>query len=342
MQTESEDKNYQSLYQEVQVKLDRLQNDIDFIKNHMCSYLGNGTGLTHLIDETPIYINTNDIGCPSNFINGGKYEEEYYHLLASFRKSDSIFLDIGANLGVFSLRMAPLLGKGSVYAFEPNPTIHELFFRSVYLNGYRNKIKLYKCGASDKNDEITLYVPAIAAGGASSDALDCDCHEVVMEVRKLDELLADLNQFHIAKIDVEGHELNVLLGMEALISRSVDAVIIFEKLHQYSGIEEAVFAFLKKVGMVLYRIDGMKLVQINLKEFTQSESYFFAARPATVGEQFLRNFITIYPDDLYAIAGTISNDHLVVNQSFSPRALLFHGPYWYLQRGYYNMTIDAT
>jgi len=75
-----------------QRRLDRLQNDISFIKNRLSSYLGDGTGLTYLVDETPIYINSNDFGCPSNFLNGGRYEEENQQVLASFRRPNSVFL----------------------------------------------------------------------------------------------------------------------------------------------------------------------------------------------------------------------------------------------------------
>ena len=55
-------------------RLDRLQNDLTFVKTRTNSYLGAGTGLTWLVDETPIYVNTDDFGCPSNFMNGGRYE----------------------------------------------------------------------------------------------------------------------------------------------------------------------------------------------------------------------------------------------------------------------------
>jgi FkbM family methyltransferase len=326
---------------DIQTKLERIQNDIDFIKNHMSSYLGNGTGLTHLVDETPIYINTNDFGCPSNFINGGRYEEDHYHMLASFRNPDSVFLDIGANLGVFSLRMAPLIRKGKIFAFEPNSIIHELFSRSIHLNGLSHNIVLFGYGASDKDAELILSVPDGHAGGASVVAVESGSKGNKIQVRRLDDLLSNLDQFHIAKIDVEGHELNVLLGMEALLRRSTDAVIIFEKLNRNSGIERDLFNFFHKLGIALYKIVGMQLAQINLDQFIESEAYFFAARPETIGKQFLRNFLTIYPDDLYMITGSVIDGHLTINQSVSHGALLFHGPYWYLQRGSYNMTIDA-
>ena len=48
--------------QNIVSRLDLMQNDIDFVKNHMSNYLGDGVGMTHLIDETAIYFKSPDFG----------------------------------------------------------------------------------------------------------------------------------------------------------------------------------------------------------------------------------------------------------------------------------------
>ena len=70
-------------------KLERIWVDLDFIRTHLSSYVGDGIALTYLADATPIY-------------NGGRYEEQNLEVLLSFLKDDTIFLDIGANVGFFS------------------------------------------------------------------------------------------------------------------------------------------------------------------------------------------------------------------------------------------------
>lgn len=324
---------------DIKKRLDRLQSDVDFIKNHMSSYLGNGTGLTHLIDETPIYINTDDFGCPANFINGGRYEEEYYAVLASFRKPDSIFLDIGANLGVFSLRLAPLIRKGKALAFEPNNTIRELFKRSVHLNGWKDLITVFEYGVSDQDQRLVLAVPEGHAGGASLQPAGSKGVEI--EVRRLDELLFNMGHFDIAKIDVEGHELEALRGMTRLLRQSPGAVVLFEKLVAHSGIEADIVQLFATAEMAVYRVDGLTLTKVNLAQFADSEAYFLAARPSTIGNDFERNFLRIYPDDLHVIEGSVLQDRLVIESSVPEGALLFHGPYWFLPRGAYTMHVDA-
>jgi len=323
-------------------RLDRLQNDLDFVKNHMSSYLGEGIGLTHLIDETPIYVNTNDFGCPSNFINGGRYEEEYLAVLASFRKPNSVFLDIGANLGVFSLRLAPLMRKGRILAFEPNAGIRELFARSIHLNGLGPLIEISPFGASDRDQEVLLSVPEAHAGGGSIAEPASGATGLNIEVRRLDGLLSNLSHFDIAKIDVEGHELHVLRGMRALIERSQDAIILFEKLSVRSGIEAGLLELVSELGMSIYAIDGSTLTAVDLAGFEARGGYFLAARSSTVAGQYRRNFLCFYPDDLYLIGATIAGGRLIAATTpLQPGAILFHGPYWFLARGTYNLRIDG-
>jgi FkbM family methyltransferase len=322
-------------------RMDRLQNDLEFVKNHMSSYLGAGTGLTHLVDETPIYINTNDFGCPANFVNGGRYEEEYYAILATFRRPESVFLDIGANLGVFSLRMSPLIRKGHVHAFEPNTAIRTLFSRSVHLNGLADLVTIHEVGASDSDQHLVLSIPEAHAGGASVMVPGADVVGLAIEVKRIDGVLANLPGFDIAKIDVEGHELSALRGMSGLLTRSPHPVVLFEKLNVNSGIEGDLVEFFAQHEMRVYRIEGSTLQPVAADAFAAASSYFLAARPSTIGSEYNRNFLDIYPGDMYGIAAKLEDGALWVDEAAGQGRLFFHGPYWYLPRGTYQMTVDG-
>ena len=322
-------------------KIERILNDVDFIKNHMSSYLGGGTGITHLIDETPIYINTDDFGCPSNFINGGKYEEEYYNLLTSFRKPSSVFIDIGANLGVFTLRFAKMLKKGKVISFEPNPKIHDLLLRSIHLNGLSNVVDIYNLGASDQNFECFLSVPKNHAGGASlcESSDNEDGYKITAKV--VDDLLSHIDNVDIVKIDVEGHELNVLRGMKKILKRSPNCVVLFEKLSRNSGIENELMEYFERLNMNVFKVEGFELVKLNLNDFIFSESYFIAASDTVLKNNYIRNFFIIYPDDMYVINGSIKNNFYCVNTKLDDNTLLAHGPYWFLPKGTYIFEFDG-
>ncbi|MFM7532739.1 MAG: FkbM family methyltransferase [Rubrivivax sp.] len=322
--------------------LQRLQIDLEFVKNRMSAYLGEGMGLTHLVDETPIYLNTADIGCPANFINGGRYEEEYLQVLASFCRPDTVFLDIGANLGVFSLRLAPYLREGRIIAFEPNARIRDLFGRSVHLNGLRDRIEIHDCGASDESAELVLEVPQGHAGGGHVERAQPGDTRARIQVRPLDEVLHELPAFQVAKIDVEGHELHALRGMRALLSRSPQAVVLFEKLIAYAGLEAPMLALFAEHGMRVWRIEGVRLEPVDLAGFEQGCAYFLAARPETVGQEFDRGFVRIRAGQLFKPQAREEGGRLLPGKGpHAEGALLFHGPYWYLPRGVYRVKVEG-
>ena len=322
-------------------RLDRLQNDVEFMKNRVAAYLGEGVALTHLIDETPIYVNANDIGGPANYINGGRYEEDYLAVLTSFRRPDSVFLDVGANLGVYSLRLAPLMRTGRILAFEPHPLVRELFARSVHLNGLRDRIEIFACGASDHDGTERLVAPQGHVGGASIHADPEARGGVEIEVRRLDGLLGPAFRCDLVKLDVEGHELAALRGMVGILRRCEDAVVLFEKLTANGQGDDELWAFFEESGMSVYRVDGCRLQPVTLAEFRASSAYFLAARRTFVGAALIRDFVDVCAADFFAVGGSMADGALRSHARAQAGSLFFHGPYWYLKRGSYRIEVDA-
>jgi hypothetical protein len=102
----------------IDAELRQVHLELDFVRTRTSCYVGDGIVLTYLADQTPIFVNSNDMGPPFNLMNGGRYEEENLAVLLSFVKDDTVFLDIGANIGFFALNIGRRLGiKGKVYSF---------------------------------------------------------------------------------------------------------------------------------------------------------------------------------------------------------------------------------
>src|SRR5205085_12352859 len=113
----------QSGLQRVEQAQDRMWRHLDFVRTRSGSYLGSGIALTHLADGTRMLINANDDGCPMGILSGGRHEENNTQLLLSFVDPDTVLVDIGANIGFFSVSIAQrLTGRGHVHAFEPHPS----------------------------------------------------------------------------------------------------------------------------------------------------------------------------------------------------------------------------
>jgi len=130
------------------------------------------------------------------------------------------FVDVGANIGYFSLLAAGLVGDaGRVSAFEASPVTRHALLRNVRLNGIADRVVVFGAAAWDGDSELTLHQGPVENAGLSTlggDARSIDSFTV--RAVALDDCLP----FHdhpvrFVKIDVEGAEYHVLLGMRRII-----------------------------------------------------------------------------------------------------------------------------
>jgi len=154
----------------------------------------------------------------------GSCEAELVHL-HRFSGSTGVALDIGANLGWYTYSLSKRFK--SVYAFEINDETTEWIKR--YNPG---NIEIVHCGLSSASRNGTLYIPVIRGYSMSGwGSLHCDNFSETSERRQKAVKVARLDEFEInnvgfIKIDVEGHEVEVLKGATATIAESRPIVLI--------------------------------------------------------------------------------------------------------------------
>jgi len=320
-------------------KLERMWLDLDFIRTRLSSYLGDGVALTYLVDATPIYINSDDFGGPSNFLNGGRYEEQNLEVLLSFVKEDTVFLDIGANLGFFTLQVGKrVLRRGRVYSFEPHPKLLSLLRWNVHLNGLTGMVSCFPFGLSDQNSPAKFAYPiGHLGGGAVSDLADnADFDIVDSELRRLDDVLGPDFVCDLVKIDVEGHELNVLNGMRRVVENSPEIKILFEKLAPNLGTEDTFEEYFRERGFNLYQVlDDSSLDELVAGSLKERSGYVLAARPGAIAESTRRSRFSIYPGQLFIPTA------LDRRSRAKPGGILFHGPYWFLRKGVWRFKLHG-
>jgi FkbM family methyltransferase len=179
---------------------------------------------------------------------------EIRYLLDTLQAGDTA-IDIGCHKGGYLYWMRRRVGRqGFVYAFEPQPRLFEYLTGIQQLFSFQN-VKLENMGLSSQTGRMELHIPASSSGtspGATLNALagnsDFLRHEV--QVTTLDAYFqAKGIRPALIKIDVEGHELEVLKGGRALLQTCRPRILMeCENRHLNGGDVRNVFAFLLDLG----------------------------------------------------------------------------------------------
>jgi len=152
----------------------------------------------------------------------GPFESGELAFVSSFLRSGEVALDIGANVGLFSVVMAAAVGEeGRIFSFEPVPSNVARLARNLRRNDFRNT-QIFPVALGDVDAEMRLHM--------SVDPAYPSLHEVQLglgdgtalpvNVRTLDDIWHEAGKPSIAfiKMDVEGAEINVLMGAPRLLS----------------------------------------------------------------------------------------------------------------------------
>jgi FkbM family methyltransferase len=164
-----------------------------------------------------IYAMQNDLDVGRNIINSQIYESHVTRVLVDVLKLGDVFLDLGANIGYFSLLAASIVREsGKVISFEPNVQNLQLLYSSIVENRFEN-IRVYPLAASNSNQILKLtsfgsngYLEAVPSGKSN--------FQFVQTVTA-DELLQCEKQINVVKMDIEGYESLALRGMDKMIRK---------------------------------------------------------------------------------------------------------------------------
>lgn len=144
-----------------------------------------------------------------------------------------VFIDLGANTGYYSLVAARLVGpEGRVIAVEASPSTYRLLEHNIQLNHLGN-IHAINCAVSDAEGSLQLYGgPATNRGMSTVVAKPGFAPEAVVRTAPFDKLVdaADLRHTRLIKIDVEGHEPQVLERLFPLLDATRDDLEILLEL----------------------------------------------------------------------------------------------------------------
>jgi hypothetical protein len=156
--------------------------------------------------------------------SGNRWEPDVMALCEAYVKPDSVVVDVGANMGTFTVRLAQLVGpSGIVIAFEPQRIIYQQLNCNIFLNKLKN-VYTHNLALADTQKEVNLTPINYDAGAPGEVRIDGDLGERVL-CTSLDSF--NLSNVSLIKMDVERYEPFVFDGARRTIETN-RPVILFE------------------------------------------------------------------------------------------------------------------
>ena len=175
-----------------------------------------------------------------------KYEEYETMLMQHELKGMEVVVDVGANIGYYTLLMASMAKK--VYALEPDKECFEILKKNVEENKLKNVV-LLNVAASAKNDKQTLIKDNENLGNSHLGIGNGD----IVKCERLEDILINEYKIDLIKIDTQGWEPEVIEGAKKIIKR--DKPILFLEYSTAEYKDETMRKYLASVYKNIWSID---------------------------------------------------------------------------------------
>ena len=187
----------------------------------------------------------------------GAYETFQTSLVERAVRPGMTVLDIGANIGYYSLLFGRLCGPdGVVHAFEPAPENFRILQHNLAVNGVLN-VRTHDCAVSDEPGTAPLRLSSQNLGDHSFYATDHERTAVEVRVVRIDDILRRL--VDVIKIDIQGAEAHAVAGMRRTLERSPNVTLVTEfyprGLADAGGSGQEYLALLRQCGFEIFEID---------------------------------------------------------------------------------------
>lgn len=205
---------------------------------------------------------------------GGSREPELA-VLPMFVQTGDTVIDIGAHRGVYTYRLARLVGRdGHVVAYEPQPEMVR-YLTEASRGGVMRRIDLRARALSDSEGEAVLSIPVQdgvrVVGQATLRDVGAGADEHRVPVTVLDKETMP-GRVSFMKIDVEGHELALLRGARALLTKDRPTLLVeVEVRHAGRRVGDLAALLLDDLGYVAYELDGRRLLPVDRDRWENQE-----------------------------------------------------------------------
>lgn len=203
-----------------QQKLDAV---FRFIKWQVGSRILPGTVAVNFVNDARLLVSPGMTGATGN-IYTGLHEFEDMAFLLHVLRADDLFIDIGANVGSYTILAGKVVGAKCI-AIEPIPVTFNHLLDNISLNQISTKVVAHNLGIGRDTGILKFTTNLDTVNHVITDAEE-GIEILEVPVRSLDEIAGKLDPF-LMKIDVEGFETDVVAGGEEVFSKtSLNAIIM--------------------------------------------------------------------------------------------------------------------
>jgi len=225
------------------------------------------------LKEGEIFLNKKD-PVISGALAMGVYENKEIALFRSTVKPGMTVLDIGANIGEYTIIASSLVGdSGKVVSFEPEPENYKLLSKNIKHNK-RNNVQAFQYGLADKESKGVLYLSSDNKGKHSMAKLDGENNSIQVSIKTADQVLSNLKieKVDIIKIDIEGAEALALKGMTNVLEKSSPCILFCEfypeALRNMGSSPLELLSNLSSLGFLIFEIKNKEDGYNQIKDFS--------------------------------------------------------------------------
>lgn len=243
----------------------KFQSLVRFIKWQIGSRLVSAPVVYDWVNGAKFLVKTGETGLTGN-IYTGLHEFPDMGFLLHFLREKDVFVDVGANVGSYTLLACAALGARG-YAFEPVPTTYHRLLENIRINHLENRVKCLNVGVGSEQGSLGFTSAmdttnhALASGEQSENA-------IIVEVCTLDAALQSETP-SLIKIDVEGFETPVLMGASEQLKKPTLQSVIMElngSGSRYGFEESRILEMMFDYGFRTYSYNPLNRTLINLQE----------------------------------------------------------------------------
>jgi len=220
-----------------------------------------------------IYFGEEDSGIPAFIVTNNDYETETREAIQNILKLGDVFVDLGANIGFFTLLSAKIVGaEGKVFAFEPTPKTRAFLAKNVSENNFKSRVVIEGYAISERRSKARFSVTSLSeCNSISVDHMREDVIEV--DTISIDEYFLEKGEekIDLIKMDIEGQELSAMVGMKKINDLNQNLKIIFEyhkeQLRQHNlGAGLKIFQLLEDYGFNQFTVLFREPFRISIPE----------------------------------------------------------------------------